>query len=129
MPKTDLIEISLAYPIWKSYGFYGFQDHEVAFRAKIRFQHAVWMHSAEIDALFRLKQYAGEPFLKLYVARAADEVPNLGPDVSSAYGYSNECSMARILCDGKVYKILEGATNIMKIIIATDALGIKKANR
>ena len=66
---------------------------------------------------------------KFYASRAADEVPNLGLDVLSAYGYSNEYPMARILRDGKVYKILEGATNIMKMILAADALGIKKANR
>jgi glutaryl-CoA dehydrogenase (non-decarboxylating) len=66
---------------------------------------------------------------KFYAARAADEVTDLGLEVLSAYGYSNEYPIARILRDGKVYKILEGATNIMKMIIATDALGIKKANR
>jgi glutaryl-CoA dehydrogenase (non-decarboxylating) len=66
---------------------------------------------------------------KYFACKAADEVPNLGLEVLSAYGYSNEYPIARILRDGKVYKILEGATNIMKMIIATDALGIKKANR
>jgi glutaryl-CoA dehydrogenase (non-decarboxylating) len=66
---------------------------------------------------------------KYYACKAADEVPNLGLEVLSAYGYSNEYPIARILRDGKVYKILEGATNIMKMIIAADALGIKKANR
>lgn len=66
---------------------------------------------------------------KYYACKAADEVPNLGLEVLSAYGYSNEYPIARILRDGKVYKILEGATNIMKMIIANDALGIKKANR
>ena len=63
---------------------------------------------------------------KYYASRAADEVPNLGLEVLSAYGYSNEYPIARILRDGKVYKILEGATNIMKMILATDALGLKK---
>ena len=66
---------------------------------------------------------------KFYACRAADEVPNLAFEVLSAYGYSNEYPIARILRDGKVYKILEGASNIMKMIIATDALGLKKANR
>ncbi len=66
---------------------------------------------------------------KFYACRAADEVPNLALEVLSAYGYSNEYPIARILRDGKVYKILEGATNIMKMILAQDALGIKKANR
>jgi glutaryl-CoA dehydrogenase (non-decarboxylating) len=66
---------------------------------------------------------------KYYACRAADEVPNLALEVLSAYGYSNEYPIARILRDGKVYKILEGATNIMKMILAADALGLKKANR
>jgi len=66
---------------------------------------------------------------KFYACRAADEVPDLALEVLSAYGYSNEYPIARILRDGKVYKILEGATNIMKMILATDALGLKKANR
>ncbi len=66
---------------------------------------------------------------KYYACKAADEVPNMALEVLSAYGYSNEYPIARILRDGKVYKILEGATNIMKMILATDALGIKKANR
>lgn len=66
---------------------------------------------------------------KFYASRAADEVPNLGLDVLSAYGYSNEYPISRIMRDGKVYKILEGATNIMKMMLAMDALGIKKANR
>ena len=66
---------------------------------------------------------------KFYASRAADEVPNLGLEILSAYGYSNEYPIARILRDGKVYKILEGATNIMKMILAADALGLKKANR
>ncbi len=66
---------------------------------------------------------------KYYACKAADDVPNLALEVLSAYGYSNEYPIARILRDGKVYKILEGATNIMKMILATDALGIKKANR
>ena len=63
---------------------------------------------------------------KFYASRAADEVPNLGLEILSAYGYSNEYPIARILRDGKVYKILEGATNIMKMILAADALGLKR---
>jgi glutaryl-CoA dehydrogenase (non-decarboxylating) len=66
---------------------------------------------------------------KYYACRAADEVPNLALEVISAYGYSNEYPIARILRDGKVYKILEGATNIMKMILATDALGSRKGQQ
>ncbi|HTY23877.1 MAG TPA: glutaryl-CoA dehydrogenase Acd [Desulfomonilaceae bacterium] len=66
---------------------------------------------------------------KFYASRAADTVPDLALEVLGAYGYSNEYPIARILRDGKVYKILEGSTNIMKMIVANDALGLKKANR
>ncbi len=66
---------------------------------------------------------------KFYASRAADTVPDLALEVLGAYGYSNEYPIARILRDGKVYKILEGSSNIMKMIISNDALGIKKANR
>jgi hypothetical protein len=34
--------------------FTGFRVVAEVFRAEIRFQHVVWMHSAEVDALFRL---------------------------------------------------------------------------
>ncbi len=66
---------------------------------------------------------------KFYASRAADTVPDLALEVLGAYGYSNEYPIARILRDGKVYKILEGSHNIMKMIVSNDALGIKKANR
>jgi len=63
---------------------------------------------------------------KYYACKAADEVPNLALEVLSAYGYSNEYPIARILRDGKVYKILEGATNIMKMILATECTRVEK---
>jgi hypothetical protein len=53
--KTGATEIFLACSIGHSYGFYGFQGRSGSFSAKIRSQHAVWMHSAEVDALFRQK--------------------------------------------------------------------------
>ena len=66
---------------------------------------------------------------KYYAARAADEVPNLGWKSCAHMGIPMSTPMAQILHDGKVYKILEGATSIMKMILAADALGVKKANR
>jgi glutaryl-CoA dehydrogenase (non-decarboxylating) len=66
---------------------------------------------------------------KYFASRAADEVTNLALEVFSAYGYSNEYPIARILREGKLYKLVEGTVNVSKMIIAQDALGIKKANR
>jgi hypothetical protein len=40
--------------------FTGFRVAGEVFWAKIRSQHAVWMHGAEVDALFRLKKAASE---------------------------------------------------------------------
>jgi len=46
-----------------------------------------------------------------------------------AYGYSREYPVERLLREAKLYQILEGSENICKMIIATDALGYRKANR
>lgn len=49
--------------------------------------------------------------------------------ILGAYGYSTEYPVERLLRDAKLYQILEGSANIHKMIIATDALGYRKANR
>ncbi len=56
--KTSLIDVSVAYSIGKLYGFGAFRSAAEVFQAKIRFQHAVWMPSEEVDALFRFKEQA-----------------------------------------------------------------------
>ena len=56
--KTSLIDISLVCSIGELYGFWGPRGTTEVFRAKIRFQHAVWMPSGQIDALFRLKTFS-----------------------------------------------------------------------
>jgi glutaryl-CoA dehydrogenase (non-decarboxylating) len=49
--------------------------------------------------------------------------------ILGAYGYSTEDPVERIFRDAKLYQILEGSANILKMVIATDALGYRKANR
>ncbi|MCH8054853.1 MAG: hypothetical protein IH857_01705 [Deltaproteobacteria bacterium] len=46
-----------------------------------------------------------------------------------AYGYSTEFPVERYFRDAKSYLIVEGSSNIQKLIIAQDALGYRKANR
>jgi glutaryl-CoA dehydrogenase (non-decarboxylating) len=46
-----------------------------------------------------------------------------------AYGYSTEFPVERYLRDAKFYQIVEGSSNIQKLIIARDALGYRRANR
>jgi hypothetical protein len=57
--ETSSPDVSLAVLIGKSYDFAGSKSKIKVFQAKIRSQHAVWMPSAEVDALFRLKAVVG----------------------------------------------------------------------
>jgi len=52
--KISLIHVSLVYSTGKIVHSKGFQSASATFRAKIRSQHPVWTHGAEVDALFRI---------------------------------------------------------------------------
>jgi len=49
--------------------------------------------------------------------------------ILGAYGYSTEYPVARFYRDAPTYQIVEGSTNICKMIVSLDQLGIRKANR
>ena len=49
--------------------------------------------------------------------------------ILGAYGYSTEYPVARLFRDAPPYFMVEGSTNVCKMITATDQLGIRKANR
>lgn len=49
--------------------------------------------------------------------------------ILGAYGYSTEYPVARIYRDAPSIQIVEGSTNICKMIVGQDQLGIRKANR
>lgn len=66
------------------------------------------------------KYYAGE-----VVVRAAHSAMK----ILGAYGYSTEYPVARFYRDAVLYQIVEGTTNIQKMIIALDRLGYRPANR
>jgi glutaryl-CoA dehydrogenase (non-decarboxylating) len=53
----------------------------------------------------------------------------LAMEIYGGMGYSLEMPIERYYRDCKLYQIGEGTANIMRLIIADDALGIKKANR
>jgi glutaryl-CoA dehydrogenase (non-decarboxylating) len=50
-------------------------------------------------------------------------------EIFGGNAYSEEYPVGRLLRDAKLYQIGEGSSNIMRRLIALDALGIKKANR
>jgi glutaryl-CoA dehydrogenase (non-decarboxylating) len=66
---------------------------------------------------------------KLTAGRVVTECAEKAMRTLSAYGYSTEYPVARYFRDAILYQIVEGTTNIQKMIIGTDQLGIRKANR
>ncbi|MEW5913454.1 MAG: glutaryl-CoA dehydrogenase Acd [Thermodesulfobacteriota bacterium] len=66
---------------------------------------------------------------KYYSCDAASRVADGALRILGAYGYSAEYPVERLLRDAKLYQILEGSANVQKMIIATDALGYRKANK
>ena len=66
---------------------------------------------------------------KYTAAEAANFAADAAMKILGAYGYSAEFPVERYYRDAKSYQIVEGSTNIQKIIIAQDALGYRKANR
>ncbi len=66
---------------------------------------------------------------KYAAAEAAAFAADVALRILGAYGYSTEFPVERYLRDAKSYQIVEGSSNIQKLIIAQDALGYRKANR
>ena len=68
-------------------------------------------------------------YAKKFAAEVAVQAADANMDIHSAYGYSSEYAASRYYREAKMYQIVEGTTNIHRIIIALDRLGIRKANR
>lgn len=66
---------------------------------------------------------------KYAAAEAAAHAADDAFKILGAYGYSTEFPVERYLRDAKSYQIVEGSSNIHKLIIAQDALGYRKASR
>ena len=66
---------------------------------------------------------------KYYSCDVASRVADGALRILGAYGYSSEYPVERLFREAKLYQILEGSANIGKMIVATDALGYRKANR
>jgi len=66
---------------------------------------------------------------KYAAAEAANYAADAAMKILGAYGYSTEFPVERYYRDAKSYQIVEGSSNVQKMIIAQDALGYRKANR
>jgi len=62
---------------------------------------------------------------KFYCAEIAVRAANTAVKIFGSYGYSTEYPVERFYRDSKSYQIVEGTSNIQKMIIARHALGLK----
>ncbi len=66
---------------------------------------------------------------KYFAGEAVVKVAGMAMEVHGGMGYSLELPVEKYYRDSKLYQVGEGTANIMRLLIGTDALGIKKANR
>jgi glutaryl-CoA dehydrogenase (non-decarboxylating) len=66
---------------------------------------------------------------KYFAGEAAVKCAGYAMEIHGGMGYSLEMPVEKYYRDSKLYQIGEGAVNIMRLLIADDALGYKKANR
>ncbi len=77
----------------------------------------------------------GRPFTreiaiaKYFAGEAAVKAAGWAMEIHGGMGYSLELPVEKYYRDSKLYQIGEGAANILRLLIADDALGVKKANR
>jgi glutaryl-CoA dehydrogenase (non-decarboxylating) len=68
-------------------------------------------------------------YAKYFASQTVVRAAHAAMKILSAYGYSSEYPVARYYRDAVLYEIVEGTTNIQKMVIAQDQLGYRKANR
>jgi len=66
---------------------------------------------------------------KYLAGEVAVKASNVAMKILGAYGYSTEYPVARYYRDAPTYQLVEGSSNICKMIVALDQLGIKKAGK
>ncbi len=77
----------------------------------------------------------GRPFTreiaiaKYFAGEAAVRAAGWAMEIHGGMGYSLELPVEKYYRDSKLYQVGEGTANVMRLLIADDALGVKKANR
>lgn len=66
---------------------------------------------------------------KYFAGETAVKCAGQAMEIHGGMGYSLEMPVEKYYRDSKLYQVGEGTVNIMRLIIADDALGYKKANR
>jgi glutaryl-CoA dehydrogenase (non-decarboxylating) len=62
---------------------------------------------------------------KYFAAEVAVRAANTAVKIFGSYGFSREYPVERFLRDAKSYQIVEGTSNIQKMILARNCLGLK----
>lgn len=91
--------------------------------ARFLVRRAAWLNDQ--DRPFTREAAIGKYFAGETVVRAA----GMAMEIHGGMGYSLELPVEKYYRDSKLYQVGEGTANIMRLLIADDALGIKKANR
>ena len=66
---------------------------------------------------------------KYFAGEVAVKCAGWAMEIHGGMGYSLEMPVEKYYRDSKLYQVGEGTSNIMRLLIADDALGYKKANR
>jgi glutaryl-CoA dehydrogenase (non-decarboxylating) len=91
--------------------------------ARLLIRRAAWLNDQ--DRPFTREAAIAKYFAGETVVRAA----GMAMEIHGGMGYSLELPVEKYYRDSKLYQVGEGTANIMRLLIADDALGIKKANR
>jgi len=91
--------------------------------SRLLVRRAAWMNDQDLP-------FSREGAIGKYVAgETVVMAAGKAMEIHGGMGYSLEMPVERYFRDSKLYQVGEGTANIMKIIIADDALKIKRANR
>ena len=91
--------------------------------ARLLVRRGAWLNDQD-------RPFTREIAIAKYVAgEAAVRVAGMAMEIHGGMGYSLEMPVEKYYRDAKLYQIGEGTANIMRLLIANDALGIQKANR
>jgi glutaryl-CoA dehydrogenase (non-decarboxylating) len=91
--------------------------------ARFLVRRAAWMNDKDLPFTREVaisKYFAGE---------AAVKCAGWALEIHGGMGYSLEMPVEKYYRDSKLYQVGEGTANIMRLLIADDALGYKMANR
>ncbi|MCX7966756.1 MAG: acyl-CoA dehydrogenase family protein [Syntrophorhabdaceae bacterium] len=93
-------------------------EHEAA---KLLVLRAAWQKDQGINNTFETS------IAKYYAGESANFCASEAVKIFGSYGFSSEYPVERFFRDAKSYQIVEGTSNIQKMIIAQFALGYRKA--